>query len=195
MAVNSVHTISAGKPKATGGILHAPVGTALPTDITTAPNASFIKLGKVGEDGVQPGGERSMEEKKDWAGDVIANLQSGHSVSFSFTLLSVFDPAVLKVAFGDSNVTVTAATATSGTKITVAETGSELPYGAWIFEMIGTASKTQRIVVPNAQVGTVEESPYVSGDLQGFSVTLNCYPDESGVKVYRYYDDGKFSTT
>lgn len=194
MAVNSVHTISAGKPKATGGILRAPLGTVLPVDDSTALNASFVKLGYVGEEGLQPGSERSMEEKRDWAGDVIANLQSGHSASFSFTLLGVFDPDVLKVVFGAENVTVTAATSSSGTKIAVKETGSELPYGAWVFEM-KTGPKSQRIVVPNGQIGSVEELPMVAGDLQGFNVTVNCYADANGVKVYRYYDDGQFSAT
>lgn len=192
MAVNSVHTISAGKPKATGGILHAPLGTVLPVDDTTALDAAFVKLGYVGEDGLQPGGERSLEEKRDWAGDVIVNLQSGHSASFSFTLLGVFDPDVLKAVFGAENVTVTAATSSSGTKIAVKETGSELPYGAWVFEM-KTGPKSQRIVVPNGQIGSVEELPMVAGDLQGFTVTLNCYADETGTKVHRYYNDGQFS--
>jgi hypothetical protein len=191
MAGNSVHTIGSGKPKASGGILHAPLGIALPTDIAAAPNVGFKKLGYVGEDGLQPGGERTLEEKRDWGGDVIANIQSGHSSSFQFTLLAAFDPDVLNAVFGEANVTVTAATASSGTLITVAEDGSDLPYGEWIFEM-ASGPRKQRIVVPNGQIGTVEELPFVSNDLQGFTVSVNCYKDEAGIKVYRYYDDGKF---
>ncbi|MBP2211084.1 hypothetical protein JOJ87_001428 [Rhodococcus ruber] len=161
----------------------------LPTDSSTALAAGFVPLGYVGEDGLQPGGERTLEEKRDWAGDVIANLQSGHSASFSFTLLGAFDPDVLKAVFGASNVTVTAATASTGRKISIVENGAELPYGIWAFEMV-TGATTQRIIVPNGQIGTVEELPFVAGDLQGFNVTVNCYADASGAKVLRFYDDG-----
>lgn len=192
MAGNSVATISSGKPKATGGILVAPTTAVLPVGTDTAFAATFAKLGYVGEDGVQPGGERSVEEKRDWAGDVIANLQSGHSSKFSFTLLAVFDPDVLKQAFGPNNVTVTPPTTTSGTKIVVTEDGSDLPFNAWGFDMV-TGVKKQRLVVPNGQLTAVEELPFVSSDLQGFTVTLDCYKDSAGFKVYRYYDDGKFT--
>lgn len=191
MAGNSVHTIGSGKPKATGGILHGPLGLALPTDIDGVPDVGFKKLGYVGEDGLQPGGERTLEEKRDWGGDVIANIQSGHSSSFQFTLLAVFDPDVLTAVFGASNVTVTPATVSTGTLITVAEGGEELPFGEWIFEM-ASGPRKQRIVIPNGQIGTVEELPIVANDLQGFTVSVNCYKDEAGKKVYRYYDDGKF---
>lgn len=192
MAGNSVHTIGSGKPKVTGGILHGPLGLALPTDDVDALDPAFKKLGYAGEDGLQPGGERSMEEKRDWGGDVIANIQSGHSSSFAFTLLAVFDPDVLMAVFGAANVTVTPATVSSGTKIAITEKGDDLPFGAWAFEM-ATGTKKQRIIVPNGQLGTVEELPFVSNDLQGFNVTLNCYKDDAGVKVYRYYDDGKYA--
>lgn len=192
MAGNSVAKISSGKPKATGGILVAPLGTALPVDTDAAFGAQFAKLGYVGEDGVQPGGERSQEEKRDWAGDVIANLQSGHSSKFTFTLLAVFDPDVLKQVFGPGNVTVTPATTTTGNKVVVTEDGSDLPFNSWGFDMV-TGVKKQRIVVPNGQLTGVEELPFVSADLQGFTVTLDCYKDAAGFKVYRYYDDGQFA--
>ncbi|WP_037183831.1 phage tail tube protein [Rhodococcoides fascians] len=193
MAGNSVATIGSGKPKATGGILVAPTGSVLPVDTAATFAAAFVKLGYVGEDGVQPGGERSNEEKRDWAGDVIANLQSGHSSKFSFTLLAVYDPDVLRQVFGPNNVTVTPATSTAGTKIVVTEDGSDLPFNSWGFDMV-TGAKKQRLVVPNGQLTAVEELPFVASDLQGFTVTLDCYKDAAGIKVYRYYDDGKFTT-
>lgn len=192
MAGNSVHTIGSGKPKASGGILHGALGLALPTGISTAPAVGYAKLGYVSEDGLQPGGERSLEEKRDWGGDIIANIQSGHSSTFAFTLLAVYDPDVLKAVFGEANVTVTPATSSAGTLISVVEDGSELPFGSWIFEMASGPRKS-RIVVPNGQIGTVEELPLVSNDLQGFNVSVNCYKDDAGKKVYRYYDDGKFA--
>lgn len=193
MAGNSTATIGAAKPKGTGGIVVAPTTTVLPVGLDTDFAAGFIRLGYVGEDGVQPGGERSQEEKRDWAGDVIANLQSGHSSKFTFTLLAVFDPDVQKAVFGAANVTVTAATTTTGTKTVVIEDGADLPFNAWGFDMV-TGVKKQRLVVPNGQLTAVEELPFVSSDLQGFTVTLDCYKDAAGIKVYRYYDDGKFTT-
>ncbi len=53
--------------------------------------------------------------------------------------------------------------------------------------------KKARFVLPNARVTTVEELDYVAGSLQGFTLTVEAFKDENGVKVYRYYDDGVFT--
>lgn len=189
MAAPSVAKISAGKPNTTGGVYAGDLGAALPTDETATVDAAIVKLGLVSEDGLQAAGERNVEAIKDWSGDIIAQLQTEHSSRFTFTLYQVYDGDVQKIVFGNTNVTVTAATPTTGTKIAVEETGDELPYKVFIFDMRNGAKKV-RFVLPNAKVTTVEELPYVAGALQGFTLTVEAFKDENGVKVYRYYDDG-----
>ncbi|WP_159844920.1 phage tail tube protein [Nocardia sp. CY41] len=193
MALPSTLKIGAGTPNlVTGGVLAAPLGTALPTNETTALNAAFKALGYVSEDGLEPQGERTVNTVKDWSTNVIAQLQTEHSSRFSLTLLAGWDSDVLTELYGASNVTVTAATSSSGTKIKVTENGAVLPFRSWIFDMAQDAKKL-RLVLPNAKITEASERPFVAGDLTGYQITVEAFPDATGVKVIRYYDDGVFS--
>lgn len=187
--MSNVANLTAGVPMATGGILQGPIGAVLPVDATTPFDVAWKRLGLVGEDGLAPGGERSLEDIMDWSGDVVASLQSQHSTQFTFTLLEVFNEDVLKAVFGDANVTVTAATATKGKLYSVVEDGAQLPHKAHGFDM-RHIDKRIRILAPYSKITTIEESPFVNNGLNSFTVTVQCYKDESGKKVYRYYDDG-----
>lgn len=192
MALPSTDFIGAGTPNiaVTGGVLAGPLGSPVPTTAVAAINAAIKPLGYVSEDGLEVQGERTVNAIKDWAADVIAQLQTEHSVRFSLTLYAAWDPDVLTEVFGEDNVTVTAeATPSSGRLITVTETGSVLPNRVWIFDM-KTGDKKLRIVLPNAKVTEVTENAYVAGELAGFQVTVEAFKDDSGVKAYRYYDDG-----
>lgn len=192
MSANSVAKLSAGKPNAAGGVYMGTTTATMPTDSTTAVGVSFVKLGLVSEDGLKAAGDRKVEAIKDWTGDIIAELQTEHNSAFTFTLYQVYDGDVQKLVFGDSLVTVTPATATTGTLITVTENGAELDYRSFVFDM-KNGVKTTRLVLPNAKVSEVKEHDYVAGALQGFDITVTAFKDDAGNKVYRYYDDGVFS--
>lgn len=197
MALPSNKYIGAGTPNiaVTGGVLYGPLGTPLPTTADGSLNAGLKPLGYVSEDGLESKGERTAETIKDWNADIIAKLQTEHSVSFGLTLYAVWDDDALKAVFGDENVEVTAeATPSSGRLITVRETGSVLPYNSWIFDM-KNAAKRMRIVLPNAQITEVTEKKFVSNELAGFTITVEGFKDDDGVKAYRYLDDGVFDTS
>lgn len=191
MALPSTRTIAAGTPNiaVTGGVLAGPVGTPLPTDVSTTINAAIKPLGYVSNDGLEAKGDRKVEEIKDWAADIIATLQTEHSVKFTFTLYGVFDSDVQTEVFGPENITVTAANSSHGKQIAVTETGSILPNRVWIFDMKQDAKKV-RIVLPNAKISEVSENKFEAGGLMGFQITVEAFKDDSGVKAYRYYDDG-----
>lgn len=182
MAVNSVAKIGVAAPLATGGVMVAAEGTALPTGVSSS-TSTFTKLGYVADDGLRPSGERSSTPIYDWAGDLIYSPQDKHSAQFQFKLYAAFDSDVLNEVFGDENVT------TVGSLTTVLETGSVLPIHPWVFDMKDGAKRV-RIGVPEGQLTAIKEDPFVRNGLQAFDVTLECYKDSSGVKAYRYYDDG-----
>ncbi|OBA62236.1 hypothetical protein A5780_19200 [Nocardia sp. 852002-20019_SCH5090214] len=169
------------------------MGSTVPTDAAGTPDAAFKKLGYVSEDGLAAQGERQVQAIKDWNSDIIAQLQTEHSVRFQFTLYSVYDADVLRTVFGTSNVTVTAATETTGTQIKVVENGLVLPHGAWVFDM-KQESRKLRIVLPDAKISEVSENGYKSDTLMGFQVTVEAFKDATGTKALRYYDDGVFAT-
>ena len=49
----TVANVSAGKPKVSGAVYRAALGSTLPTDATTSLDAAFKELGYVSEDGEQ----------------------------------------------------------------------------------------------------------------------------------------------
>lgn len=191
MALPTTDFIGAGTPNiaVTGGVLAGPLGTPVPTTATATINAAIKPLGYVSEDGLEPQGERTVNAIKDWNADIIAQLQTEHSVRFGLTLYGAWDEDVLTEIYGAENLTVTAATPSVGKLITVTETGSILPNRIWIFDM-KTGDKKLRIVLPNAKVSEVTERSFVAGELAGFQVVVEAFKDDDGVKAYRYYDDG-----
>lgn len=196
MALPSTDFIGAGTPNiaVTGGVLAGPLGSTLPTTVAASIDAAIKPLGYVSEDGLESQGERSVEKIKDWNADIIAQLQTEHSVRFGLTLYAVWDSDVCKEVFGTDNITVTPATPSSGRLITVRETGSTLPNRVWIFDM-KNGDKKLRIVLPNAKISEVGENKFAAGELAGFKITVEAFKDDAGVKAYRYLDDGVFDTS
>ncbi|MCM6777272.1 hypothetical protein NDR87_27675 [Nocardia sp. CDC159] len=195
MAKQFSKLIGAGTPvSVTGGVLVAPLGTPLPTTVSDAVNDKFKPLGYVSEDGIESKGERRVESVKDWNADIIAQLQTEHSVRFGLTLYAVWDQDVLAEVFGPENVTVPGKpTTTSGNLIRVTENGAVLPSRSWVFDMKNENRKL-RIVLPNAKISQVTEKKFVSKELAGFNITIEAFKDDSGVKAYRYLDDGLYAT-
>jgi len=191
MALPSTDVIGAGTPNiaVTGGVLAGPLGTTVPTDAAASIDAAIRPLGYVSEDGLEPQGERTVNAIRDWNADIIAQLQTEHSVRFGLTLYGAWDEDVLTEMFGAENLDVTPATPSTGKLITVQETGSPLPNRVWIFDM-KTGDKKLRIVLPNAKVSEVTERAFVAGELTGFQCVVEAFKDDAGVKAYRYYDDG-----
>jgi hypothetical protein len=181
--------VVSGKPVATGGILAAPLGTTLPTDDDTAPDAAFTQLGYVSEGGLTRNESREITDIKEWGGKTVKKAQTSFDATFQFQFLEYLNADAAKAIYGDAAVTVTPATASTGQKMSVAVDGSESPHQSWIFEMMDGLAR-MRIVVPDGQITETAETPFTAGDAAIRDVTIAAYPDENGVLYYEYSDDG-----
>ena len=183
MGINNGSRVAAAKPKVGGGLYFAPLGTALPTDATTPLAAAFKALGPISQDGVRPSRDTSVEKVREWDGSTLASLLTDESRTFEVLLYGVHDVDALGFLFSDDNVTVTAASTTSGTKISIADKGGKPGKGALVIEMAHEGVK-QRKVVPVADPTVTGEEPYVAGGLRGYTVEVEATKHDSGPSTY-----------
>ena len=176
-----VSNITAAKPGTSGPVFIAPLGTACPTDASTALGSGFTSLGSISDAGVTYTQEIDSNEIKRFGGDVVLTLQNGRTWSAQFTLIDALDVNVKKVVYGDSNVSGTLATG-----ITATGNGSELAGHVWVFEYLLRDGAIERVVFPNAVVSAVGDNTYSDGDLVGYEITIMGMPDASGNSKYVY---------
>jgi len=192
MANNTISEIQVAGSAVTGAVFYAVPGTALPTNTTTALAVAYKNLGYVGEDGIQPAREVSVDEVKDMNGNVIRRVQTEFSKSYEIVFLQVTNEDLNNIVFGDAQVTVTAATVSSGRIIAILDKGLTGPLGVIVIETIDGTAKERRIL-PVAQVTSMEEGPLVGTAVRQYTLTVSAYPDTSGNYEYTYNNDGVFS--
>lgn len=185
MGRNNGSRVAAAKPKVGGGLYYMPLGSPLPTNATTDLPAEAICLGPISEDGIQPSRDTSTEKINEWDGTTLAKLLTEESRSFEALLYGIHDADVLKFIFGEDNVTVTPATASTGTQIAVVDKGGMIPDSVLVFEMVHQGVK-QRKIVPVCSAVVTEEQPYVAGDLRGYTLEFEATKDEAGVFTYEF---------
>lgn len=174
-----------------GAINQAPLGTAVPTNAREALDVAFKSAGYVSPDGVTVAPNLSTSQITDWNGEVIRTILESFTGTVNFQLIQ-FDADGARMVFGDKNVTVTAATDTTGEQIAVA-LGAQLPDPkSWVFRM-KDGDALIRIVLPNAQVTEWAEMAFTKTAAIPLPATLTCNSDSNGKSIYIYTDDGVFS--
>ena len=189
---NNAKNVINGKPLVTGGLLVAPLATALPLLATpfAALNVAFKSLGYLSDAGVTENSGRSTDKIKAWGGSIVKVVQTEHSYTLQFTLIETGNTDVLKAVHGDGNVTTTAATSGSGKIDAVTINAATLPHKAWIVEVADGAARI-RIAIPDGQITETAEVTYTDSDLVGYQCTMEAFEDASGNKAYKYINDGQ----
>lgn len=189
----TISNVAAASPVATGGVLWAPLGTPLPTTAISTPNAAFIPLGYISEDGVGDSSDAaSIEDIFAWGGDNVATLETTGSVKrYVFKLIELFNEDVANFLYGDANVTAVAADEDTGETIAIVDKGESIPPGILLLDM-KYQGKRKRIVCPNAQASITAEDPLVHTAISGTEVTATCKKDDSGNRQYIYLQNDVF---
>ncbi|POH63957.1 hypothetical protein C3B59_10460 [Cryobacterium zongtaii] len=179
-----------GKPAVSGGILVAPVATALPTDESTPPNAAFDSVGYLGDSGFSRQEKLDSELKRAWGGDPLVTIVKSTDYTAKFTLAEYLNAITQALIYGDDNVTFTAATVAAGNKLAIVGKSAASPHKAWIIEVFSGAAKG-RIVFPDAQITERDDVEYKDDDIAARGVTITLFPDAEGNYFYEYWDDGR----
>lgn len=178
---NTATNVTTGKPKTGGAIFYAPTGSTLPTDAVTALDVAFVSLGYISEDGLSNENSPESDEINAWGGDVVYSYQTSRSDTFSFKMIESLNPDVLKVVYGDANVTGALATG-----LTVTANSNDLTEHAWVVEMVLRGGVVKRVVIPNGKVTEIAEITYADNEAVGYEVTISATPDSAGNTHYEY---------
>ena len=129
MASNDVNL---GLGRSTGMFYHAAAGTALPDSPGATLAQGWTEIGDISEDGVTWTPFGSIDVIRNWALDAVRKFASEKGKA-SAAIIETTEES-LKAAFGESAVTVTAATATHGKLVSVdANVGKLGGPEAWLF--------------------------------------------------------------
>lgn len=182
--------VSWGKPPIEGGIKVAPLGTKLPTAPDEALNAAFKSLGYVSEDGVVNTQSRDTDSIKAWGGDEVLLLYTGSTDEYAFTLIESMNVEVLKLIYGEENVT-----GTPETGLTVKVDSQPRPMRSFVIDTVQKDRTIKRMVIPKGEVIQDGDISYTDNDAIGFPVRIKCNKDEDGYSQYMYSKKGSTTTT
>lgn len=170
----------------TGELYSGPLGTARPTDSTTALNAAYIGLGYVSEDGVTEAHEDTVQDIIAWQNaTVVRATRTESKMTLAMTLIET-KGEVLELYHPGSSVEVVAA---GQWKLDIPVPTTDRRQ--FVLDVID-GTKHLRVDIPNGEVTERGEITYANGEPIGYQVTITCYPDPAGLLATKYSDDANF---
>lgn len=174
-----------------GNLYRAPVGTAMPTDVTTALAAAYKELGYT-ETGPSMAVDVNKEQFTPWQTQMPVREQvTSQMISSTFSLWQR-NADTLKLAWGGGTVTETpvvpATTPATTTRVFTPPTTATVNEGAFIFEIADGLIK-DRICVPRASVSLSGDVAFAKDEVTAFEVELTFLQPASGPSWYLLTND------
>jgi hypothetical protein len=156
-----------------GAVFHAPLGTALPTDTTTALNVAFVDCGYISEDGIVETQERTNTDVRAFGGDLVRRITSEFGLTFTFSMLE-HNANSVGAFYGNG----------SATAWEIKYAGVRKAWVIWVVDSV--SSKIRRIAVTDGEVTDVQPVTYATDAPIMYGVTVTAYPNASGVYGFSY---------
>lgn len=175
-------------PDSASVISIAPVGTVLPTDISTELDPAFLSVGIIGSDGIGIDPSSSTNDVEDMNGNVVLTLESGNKSEIGFPMLETQDVS-LGLYHGSANVS-RASGATGAPDVITVQGGSTIKeHVSAVIDTISMGTYHKRTVVADAKVTAREGIKMKGTDATMRSVTLSTFPtDATGVTYVSYIE-------
>ena len=186
---NNVYLLGPDQSTTTGAVMKGTSSAAAPTDARTALGTGWSSAaGYLSENGVTLNINRSTSTVKDWGLNNVrvATTDFGTNITGEFLQM---DGDTAKTLFGDTNVTVTAATTTKPETVKIG-IGPSLPEIAPFAFNLKDGERRGRIYVPKGQITQVGSPTFVPGSGNVWPFTMDCYDDGTGHSVYLFLDNG-----
>lgn len=160
-----------------GYIWAAPLGTTLPADATTELDPAFVGLGYLSEDGLtEPASFEPGDDIVAAGGDTVAQADPTFSKKWTGTCIEALNEDLLKVAYGSSNVNVTAATSAKDGVITIKEQAGNLEHHVIVIDEALKGGRKRRNVMADATFLITGDITHVHTALVNFEFTITAYP-------------------
>lgn len=170
----------------TGKVYVAPLGTTLPTDVTTALNAAFVSVGFISEDALVEQLNITTERLRAWQRPVgIRSLTTEVEWTFQFGMLET-SPLVLDLYYGGAETDVTGGVASTG--ILAWPTSTQR---AMVVE-IEDGDVITRYAIPVTEIGDREEVNHTNTEGTIWGVTVNVMGSDLDQMAFRYTNDPAF---
>lgn len=178
------NNVAVGKPKIGGAVFRAPLGTALPTDATTALAAAFANVGYISNNGIVNANAVQKDEYRAWGGDVVLTYTSenGYTDTFQMTAIETMNTETLKMRYGDGNVTGTLA---AGITVAVNDNEDNDAPHVYVIDMI-LRGALKRVVIPEGVLSATGNITYVDNNPVGYDMTISAHKDSDGNSHYEY---------
>lgn len=176
MALDASEIVVAG----TGAVYRAPVGTAAPSDIGTAPGAGWVELGYVSEDGTKLSFERSTENIMGWQSlQPLRTIVTEVPIGIEAALMQ-WNTTTVKTALGGGTIEDTA----TGVKYSPAAE-SFVDEFALIVE--ANDEYDYRFVFPRVMVSDTVELAFVKSEPAALPLKMSVMAAPSGNDSFEFY--------
>ena len=182
---NKVFLLGPDQSTTVGAVQKGALTATGPTDARTALATGWSSAcGYLSESGITLNINRSTSTIKDWGLNNVRVATTDFGVQITGEFLQM-DGDTAKTLFGDSNVTVTAATTTKPETVKVSIGPSMPDPASFVFNMKDGSRRGR-----NGQITQVGSPNFVPGSGNVWPFTMDCYDDGTGHSVYLFMDDG-----